>query len=247
MNDSLEHYGVKGMRWGVRRTPEQLGHRNLAKSRTANFDKWGKSPSTNVLYIAGYSGSGKSTTAQALADETGKKIHLDLYFETISDSDAKDQDPEFNKWLDKKVPKWKQIANPTEMQRHSKEWWNLVDSFSAAIESYGADQYAKGNRVIAEGVQISDDVLYPNKSSYKGKPIAILGTNPVVAMTRAFDRDGRGNLLVGLSRLDNPGEYLQWYANTQSRLNDLAKSSDAKRGSKAVQDYLKKYGQRKLT
>lgn len=26
-NDVLAHFGVKGMRWGVRRTPEQLGHR----------------------------------------------------------------------------------------------------------------------------------------------------------------------------------------------------------------------------
>lgn len=25
MNE-IEHYGVKGMKWGVRRTPEQLGH-----------------------------------------------------------------------------------------------------------------------------------------------------------------------------------------------------------------------------
>ena len=28
----LKHYGVKGMKWGVRRTPEQLGHKRLAKS-----------------------------------------------------------------------------------------------------------------------------------------------------------------------------------------------------------------------
>lgn len=26
-NNSLEHYGIKGMHWGVRRTPEQLGHK----------------------------------------------------------------------------------------------------------------------------------------------------------------------------------------------------------------------------
>lgn len=25
--DELYHYGVKGQRWGIRRTPEQLGHK----------------------------------------------------------------------------------------------------------------------------------------------------------------------------------------------------------------------------
>lgn len=35
-SDELMHYGVKGMKWGVRRTPEQLGHR---KSRKAEVKK----------------------------------------------------------------------------------------------------------------------------------------------------------------------------------------------------------------
>lgn len=31
--NELEHYGVKGMKWGVRRTPEQLGHTLAARKR----------------------------------------------------------------------------------------------------------------------------------------------------------------------------------------------------------------------
>lgn len=32
---SLAHHGIKGMRWGVRRTPEQLGHLNQKLERRA--------------------------------------------------------------------------------------------------------------------------------------------------------------------------------------------------------------------
>lgn len=30
-NDALYHHGIKGMRWGVIRTPEQLGHKSKKK------------------------------------------------------------------------------------------------------------------------------------------------------------------------------------------------------------------------
>lgn len=34
MSAELVHYGILGMKWGVRRTPEQLGHRTSPKRKT---------------------------------------------------------------------------------------------------------------------------------------------------------------------------------------------------------------------
>lgn len=34
MNNELYHHGIKGMKWGVRRSPEQLGHKPQAQNRT---------------------------------------------------------------------------------------------------------------------------------------------------------------------------------------------------------------------
>ena len=38
-NDELKHYGVKGMKWGIRRTPAQLGHKTKPKKKREAADE----------------------------------------------------------------------------------------------------------------------------------------------------------------------------------------------------------------
>lgn len=243
MNNELMHYGIKGMKWGVRRTPEQLGRENLKRARTANLDKWGKDPDHNVCYISGYSGSGKSTTALSLQKPGDTVIHLDAYSEPDSGGALTIRNKKFDSYLDKNVPNWKRMSNATRngdngtMKRHSKEYWDTVDAFRVAIDNYGRQEYKAGHRVIAEGVQIADDWLSGNKSYYKDKPIVILNTSAFSSMSRAFERDDKGNVIKGLmdKGMGSAKEYIQWYKNTNSRLNDLSIQTGAVRGKKYVE------------
>ena len=179
----LIHYGVPGQKWGNRRwqyedgslTPEGYEHygiNNLKRSKTANLDKWGKSKDSNVLYIAGYSGSGKSTTSVGLAKKGDHVIHLDGYTEQKNESA---QNKEFNKYLDKTVPNWRKMTNATNkgdngtLKRYSKEYWDIVDRFRDSIEKFGQNEFKNGKRCIVEGVQLADDWFTLDKSYSSSK------------------------------------------------------------------------------
>lgn len=63
----LLHYGVKGMKWGVRRIPEQLGHK--PKSTVAKTDK----PGIIKVTVSGHQSIPKSSTPNSILDHLDTK------------------------------------------------------------------------------------------------------------------------------------------------------------------------------
>ncbi len=202
-NDYIAHHGIDGQKWGVRNGPpyplSRKGsitkkknvtskvwkkQKKLPKNATSqNLDSWGKSPKTNVLYISGKSGSGKSTAALNLKDENTEVIHLDSYFDmgNISNKD-------FDKYLKSINSDYKRLKTP-KGQITINEWGKVAERFEIDIEKYGEDAYKRNKKVIVEGVQLLDDTMRPDKSYFKDKPFILINTNALTSIKRANERD----------------------------------------------------------
>lgn len=252
--DWLAHHGIIGQKWGIRRFQnldgtltaagrERYGTearlraaQNLKGARTSNLDKWGKDPQHNALYITGYSGSGKSTTAFSLQRPGDTVVHLDGYVEPGDHRDI--QDKRFNAYLNKEVPKWRDMkqasTDQSGLKRFSKEYWDVVDSFTRAIESYSAAEFYKNHRVIVEGVQIADD-WWGNPDQFKGKPMIVLGSNAIKSYSRAFQRDSSG-----IKSVQDARNYVNWIINMNKNLNRLTRVTGSRKGQQFVNDLLKR-------
>jgi uridine kinase len=162
------HYGVKGMKWGVRKD-----RRNNPKIKQGNLNLFG-TPGHNALFITGISGSGKSTFATKLAKDLNLElIHLDSYFEKSGVGNNKN----FNTFLKQRG------ITKEQMFENGKLNYKISDKILPAIKEYP-------NKVIVEGIQILDTTMSDYMRSFlKAEPLIILQTPTNISTKRALTRD----------------------------------------------------------
>lgn len=169
--------------------------KRLHQSKSRNTELWGEDVNHNVLYITGYSGSGKSTVTEELKDSNTIVIHLDLYFDEYYNPNAGGKSSIFTEFLKKR-----NIPIPNTIDKNEWASKKVLTKFENAIEDFGKYQFKLGKRVIVEGVQIADDTLFPDKSSYADKCIIVLQTSQTKSMMNAAKRDARsvGKTMVNM-------------------------------------------------
>lgn len=232
-SDELYHHGILGQKWGVRRYQNKDGSLTAEGikrySKSANIEKWGNDADHNILYITGYSGSGKSTKAQEIAKKNNAEvIHLDLYLEQVGkDSFNKDSNKSFNRYLEKHGydrNEYLKLAYSKDPEI-KKQRWKMIDELGDHITNYGKEQYGK-KKVIVEGVQLSDQTIYPDKSFFNDKPVMMMQTSALKSWYRAGIRDEKINK-EDLT-LQDAKEYINWYSNMYKNKRNLEKQLSLK-------------------
>lgn len=217
-----------------------------------NIDKWGTSPKTNILWVSGISGSGKSTIAKDIAKKNDAEIvNIDMYtFKTVGKYENM-QSKSFNEYLDKNIPDWKEkqaeaYSKLTKVNRRQNkvvaDWFDDVEN---ALKDYSEQQFGK-KKIVAEGIQILDDTFfYGNKQALRNQPVIIMDTPLENALYSRIQRDNKSiDKLLEPDRFELLKSLEKDKASVQEILKDLKHSVEDDKGLMHYGKLGMKWGQR---
>lgn len=83
MENYLVHHGIKGMHWGVRRSPEELGHRQLKKMAKKDAQEYARAK----MYYGEGAGNRRKLINATVKQRSRSKEYSDLFNQYLNEQD----------------------------------------------------------------------------------------------------------------------------------------------------------------
>ena len=211
---------------------EEIGKASntLANARVANLRSWGSSPENNILYVCGFSGGGKSTVSSLLGEIPNVIVlHLDGYLQDESDWTHKYETHEFTNFLKKHKVDFHNMVSDYNKLKANDEAAKIrlrahVKAFEQVLDDYSRHAFAKGYRIVVEGVQIGFPIFRIDKSFFSDKPMIITSTSAVAAARRKIMRDNDFRSVPIDELVKTLKNIIKWYSVQNSSLKKLEKN-----------------------
>jgi len=191
-----------------------------AKNLEYNVEKFPKQ--SNILFITGLSGSGKSSMAAKLAKKyDAVNIEIDLLEHNDIIFDKNTTNDEGNLIIKDYMEKYHHGAHKFKISNNEKAWAKEVERFL----KYCID-IAKKNKdkiYILEGIQLMD--IPDSIDIIKPYPIIVVNTSMIKSMWRAYKREECGFLeyMKSFKSIAGLKEYIDWYLSMEKQKNDFKK------------------------
>lgn len=189
---------------GFMRSEEDIYH---------NMDLF-ESGKQNVVFVIGFSGSGKSTVAEELASlYNAEHVNLDT-FSMLNLKDS-DRSPLCKKWCETRLAK-EYFRMKREKHKFTQEYMEVY--WSKVIE-FVMKNASRKNRYIVEGIQLFT-VMDPKQLVQY--PLVIKGTAAVISILRRYQRDGK----IGRAGKISVIGVLRYYIKNHRTLENIRKEVD---------------------
>lgn len=176
---SLEHYGVKGMHWGVRRTPEQLGYkRKPKKKKTRLLAKMRKSAKKKKQKAEKKKETEKQESREELREKVLKSSDPKFIYKHMDLLDTKELEDRLQRI--NKETRMKELANPKKKEKikTAEDWLKSAASMAESVgKIYDAYNKVSGAKESKSDSSKKEPTKQSDKSTTKDLSTPILSSS----------------------------------------------------------------------